>query len=61
MDANTHHSRAEEMMAAAESADLQESAAGQVYATVAVAEALLALQATLDGVREEIRSLKIRS
>lgn len=48
------------MMTAAESAGPEESAAGQVYATVAVAEALLAVQATLDGVREEIRSAKIR-
>jgi nicotinamide mononucleotide (NMN) deamidase PncC len=44
---------AEEMISAAESAGPDESPAGQVYATVAVAQALLA-------VREEIRSLKIR-
>jgi len=46
------------MMAAAENAGPDESAAGQVYATVAVAEAVLAAQATLDAIREEIESLK---
>ncbi len=48
------------MMAAAENAGPDESAAGQVYATVAVAEAVLAAQATLDAIREEIESLKVR-
>lgn len=52
-DAPAHVEAAEEAIAAARSAGPEESAAGQVYATVAVAEALLA-------VREELRSLKLR-
>jgi hypothetical protein len=52
-DANDHEQAAVDAIRSAEEAGPDESAAGQVYATVAVAEAILALRA-------EVNSLKIR-
>ncbi len=59
MDANEHHTRAaEKIFESAESGGPDESGPALVYATVAVAEALLAVQATLDDVRDELRSIR---